>query len=175
MFTILIALCGSIIWFSFKNGISPTPTSLKVKRAFLHSLPQHLEGIILELGAGWGSLAFPLAKQYPECTVIAYENSWMPYFFCKLRNFFRPYSNLKIVYGDLFDASLWNVTLIVCYLYPGAMKKLKQKLEREADYETIIASHTFAIIGWKPFFKIAVNDLYQTPIYHYRKPHLGIE
>lgn len=58
MFTILIAQCGSIIRFSFKNGIPPIPTSLKVKRAFLHSLPQHLEGTILELGAGKGSLAF---------------------------------------------------------------------------------------------------------------------
>ena len=38
-------------------------------------MPEHLVGDILELGAGWGTLAFPLAALFPDNRVLAYELS----------------------------------------------------------------------------------------------------
>ena len=55
------------------------PTASKVKKELFQALPEHLEGTILELGSGWGTLAFALGKRYPNCQVIGYEISTIPY------------------------------------------------------------------------------------------------
>lgn len=154
----LIAL--SIIYWTIKNGISPMPTSPKVQRALLSALPEHIDGTILELGSGWGTLALALAKKYPNAQVIGYETSHIPYLF----SLFLRRKNLTFIKKDFFKEPL-NASLAVCYLYPKAMQRLKEKLEKEGRIRII--THTFAINGWKANKIVEVNDLYKTNIYSY--------
>lgn len=165
--SLFIFIIGSIVWSSLRNGITPTPTSSKVKHHFIAALPKILKGPILELGAGWGTLAFPLARRYPHNLVIAYESSLMPYLFCKLRHLCNPLPNLTFKRKNFFDENFQEAALVVCYLYPGAMRKLKEKFKQELKKGTLIATHTFAIPGDVPVFTDVVDDLYRTRIYHY--------
>lgn len=164
---ISLLILGSIVWSSVQTGITPTPTASKVKYHFIRTLPQILSGTILELGSGWGTLAFPLAHRYPDCAVIAYESSLIPYLFCRLRHLWNPLPNLVFKRKNFFDEKFQDAALVVCYLYPGAMKKLKEKFQNELKSDAIIATHTFAIPGWTPVFTDTVADLYHTHIYHY--------
>lgn len=166
LFLVLLAAV-SIVWSTLRNGISPMPTSSKVKRQFIESLPKQITGSIYELGAGWGSLAFPLAERYPLCTVLAYENSLVPYLFCRLRLIWYPLPNLQFVHKNFFQVSLSDASLVACYLFPDAMRKLKDKFRNELPPQALIATHTFAIPGWQPIFTVTVDDLYHTVIYHY--------
>ncbi len=59
--------------------------------------------------------------------------------------------------------------MVVCYLYPGAMRKLKDKFEQELAPGTLVVSNTFSISGWKPINVIDTHDLYNTHIYLYEK------
>ena len=59
--------------------------------------------------------------------------------------------------------------LVVCYLFPGGMEKLKPKLEREVKPGAIVISNTFAISGWKATEILFASDLYRSPIYIYEK------
>jgi 16S rRNA A1518/A1519 N6-dimethyltransferase RsmA/KsgA/DIM1 with predicted DNA glycosylase/AP lyase activity len=161
-------ITGSIVWSSYKNGISPMPTSPNVKKRLLESLPVKIEGIILELGAGWGTLAFSLADHYPHCTIIAYENSLIPFLFCYLRKCIRKQKNLVLLKKDFYDVSFSEASWIFCYLYPGAMKKLKEKFLKELKPGTHVVSHTFVIPGWIPFKIEKASDFYQTQIYYYQ-------
>lgn len=68
---------------------------------------------------------------------------------------------------DFFKEPLGDASMAVCYLYPGAMKKLKEKLEKEGNPKQIIITHTFSIPGWTPSKTIEVNDLYNTKIFFY--------
>ncbi len=63
---------------------------------------------------------------------------------------------------------LHNASLVVCYLYSGAMQRLKTKFESELALETYVLSHTFAIPGWTRIHCVKVADLYQTPMYLYQ-------
>lgn len=164
--TLSVALCilASILFFTLKNGISPMPTSMKVRNNLLMHMPQLQQGKIVDLGSGWGNLLFPLSRHYTHCEVIGYENSPLPYIFSSLMN---HQSNVKIVRGDFFEASLGDVDLIVCYLFPKGMHKLKSKLERELKPGTQIVTHTFAIPGWNPDKTVEVDDVYHTKIYVY--------
>jgi hypothetical protein len=158
---ILLLVC---IW-TLKNGITPMPTSTKIKHIVLQNLPEHLEGTIVDLGSAWGTLCFPLAKRYPHCQVIGYETSPIPYMVSRLVQLFVKRKNLTFKRKDFFKEPLSKVTLAICYLYPTAMEKLKDKLEKEG--RVFVVSHTFRIPGWTPTKTIQVSDLYHTKIYFY--------
>lgn len=166
----LLLIAGSIIITTLRNGISPMPTSYKVKKKLLEIIPSETKGNVYELGSGWGTLAFPLAKNLPDCQLIAYENSYFPYIFSVLRKLFHPLGNLEFHNQNFLDTSLENSQLIICYLYPGAMEQLKEKMEKELSKECLVISHTFAVPSWKPEKVIEVDDLYSTKIYLY---HFG--
>lgn len=144
------------------------PTSSKAKKFLISALPKDAPGPIYELGSGWGSLAFPLAKRYPKISVTCYETSLFPYLFSKLRHYFDPLPNLKFIRQDFFQIPLPKESLVICYLYPGAMRRLKIKFEEELSPKALIVSNTFAIPGWRPISTIKVPDLYATNIYLYR-------
>lgn len=168
---LLFFLAGmfSIVLWSWWNGISPMPTSPKAKRCLLSVLPQKIEGNVVELGSGWGTLLFPLARKYPHCRVSGYETSPLPFFWTKSLFLLKPSPNLFLYRKDFFDISLEDNALIVCYLYPGAMRRLKDKFEKELKPGTWVISNTFAIPGWQPQQVAEINDLYFTKIYVYRK------
>ncbi|KIC74541.1 hypothetical protein DB41_IJ00120 [Neochlamydia sp. TUME1] len=165
---LLLLLFILIIVWSIKNGIGPMPTSPPVKQILLDNLPLQEKGLIYELGAGWGTLAFLLAHKYPQCTILAYESSPIPYFFCRIRHFFSRSPHLHLQYHDFFKANLTDAKMIICYLYPVAMQKLKKKFEEELPKGAWVVTHTFAVPSWKAEQIIEVPDLYSTKIYIYR-------
>ncbi len=166
---LLLIILGQIVLYSHHAlyGITPTPTSTKVKNKLLQILPTSIDGKIAELGSGWGNLAFALARHFPDCQVEAYEISPTPYLISKILALFWSYPNLQIHCRDFFKIPLHDFSLVVCYLYPDAMKRLKDKFERELSSGAYVLSHTFAIHGWTPFLVEYTNDLYRTPIYLY--------
>lgn len=170
MFYFVVTLCVVLLilflllLFTLKNGVSPTPTSNQVRAALFTNLPEIKEGTIVELGSGWGNLAFPLSKKYPHCKVIGYENSPIPFLYSALLN---HHSNLKIVRGDFFEKSLQGVSLVVCYLFPKGMGMIREKLEKELDVGAQVVSHTHPIPQWKPKEVIEVNDQDHSIIYLY--------
>ncbi len=141
------------------------PTSRKVKEALLRMAPKDLEGTLYDLGSGWGTLVIPLAKRYPQCQVIGVESSPIPY---SISYFRKNPNNLRLLREDFFAISLENATMIACYLYPGAMLKLRDKFEEELHTGAWVISHTFAVPDWKPLQTVTVNDLYHTKIYLYQ-------
>lgn len=167
-FLFLMGIVGIIILYSSLYGITPTPTSAKVTKHLIHMLPQ-LENVeIVELGSGWGTLAFALARNFPLCRITCYEISPIPYLVSKLIAYWYDFPNLSIKREDFFQVSLKGVSLAVCYLYPDAMVKLKQKFETELSTNAYVISHTFAVPGWVPKRFEKANDLYLTPIYLYK-------
>jgi hypothetical protein len=161
-------IAGSIVYYSSKNGIPPAPTLNVAKQGLLGLLARNkINGNIYELGSGWGTLAFALAKQYAHCHVIGYENSIVPCLFSQIRQIFAGCRNLKLVCKDFYTTPLNDADLVVCYLFTGAMEKLRIKFESELKKGTIVVSHTFAVPFWNPIDEIVVDDIYHTRVYLY--------
>lgn len=168
LFWLALASAFSIIFWSLKNGISPMPTAIKVKSQLL-KIPLNINsGTIYELGSGWGTLAFAIAKKFPSHQIVAYETSPIPYLYSVLKQYFCPQPNLRFHRLDFFHESLKEAALVICYLYPGAMQQLKDKFNEELPSGCLVISNTFAINGWDPLEIFSVNDLYKTKIYLYR-------
>lgn len=165
----LAGLALSIVYWSLRNGISPMPTSFKAKRCLFSLLPEKLDGPIYELGSGWGTLLFPLAERYPHCLAVGIESSPLPYWASKTSLGFKQLSNVQLLRKNFFDVPLNDAGLVVCYLYPGAMKSLKAKFEKELAQGTWVISNTFAVPGWTPVASVDVGDLYRSKIYVYKR------
>jgi hypothetical protein len=100
--------------------------------------------------------------------VKAYEISPVPYIISKIISRGYCCSNLQFIREDFFYVPLGDVSLVVCYLYSGAMTRLKTKFEKELKPDAYVLSHTFAVPGWTPISMIKAEDLYHTPIYLYQ-------
>jgi hypothetical protein len=169
LFIVIIFLM--ILFWTIKNGITPMPTAPKVKKTLLNELPKKLNGTIIDLGSGWGTLCFSLAKKYPHCTVVGFENSHIPYYYSVIKKALSGQPNLTFERRDFFNAPINHASLIVCYLYPKAMEKLKDKFALELKPNTVVVSHTFAIPGLHPNKTVTASDIYRSKIYFYSTFH----
>lgn len=166
---ILIAGVLSIVLNSLRYGISPMPSSAKavgtIRRLLMNRRP---EGMIVDLGSGWGTLTRALAAEFPHCPVTGIERSPVPFWFSLMSSRIMRLRNCRIIRKDFFEWPLKNADVIVCYLSTPLMSRLKLKLEREVSPGTLVISNTFAIAGWEPVETTTLDDLYRTRIYLYR-------
>ncbi|NLI46860.1 MAG: class I SAM-dependent methyltransferase [Acidobacteria bacterium] len=171
---LLVGAVLSIVYHTLKTGISPLPSSRRARQVMLSEIPAGFSGTIVEAGSGWGSLAVPLARRFPEATVIGYELSPVPLFCSRLRRLGR-WPKLRLIRADFRAVSLADADLVVCYLFPEAMHALDKKLSRELRAGARVISNTFSLPGWKPVRTHRLSDIYATRIYVYKRqagPHL---
>ncbi len=162
-----VAGVGVTVHYTLVTGISPVPTSRRARAAMLAAAGRPGDGVILELGSGWGTLAFPLARAFPDRTVVAYEISPVPWLFSLLRFALFPRPNLRIRRADFFEESLAGASLVVCYLMPRGMARLKAKFEAELGPEAVVVSNTFSVPGWRPAARRDADDLHGSTVYVY--------
>ena len=165
---LVFAIIALVFAYTVITGASPVPTSPRVRQAMLASLPADLEGTIFELGSGWGTLAFPLARMYPGCRVVAYEISPVAWLFSRLRQSVERLPNLVIERRDFYKASLAEASLAVCYLHSDAMEKLRPKLESELAPGALVLCNSFRVPGWQPEVERTAADMYASKVYLYR-------
>ena len=161
--TLVCLGAGSILFWTVRLGIGPTPTSYKVRVTVSDILPDAVYGDIVELGCGWGHLVPILQAQYPQATIQGWERSPLPALFT------RWVRKIEVKTQDFFTADLSNAGLIVCYLYPGAMTRIAQDIVPQLPPGCWIVTHTFSLPGSEPVKSLKANDLYQTPVYLYQK------
>jgi hypothetical protein len=179
---IVIALLAvlSIAYTSWKNGISPMPSSALVREAVAAEINKLAnKGVLIEAGSGWGTLALHVAKQCRGWQIIGVENSTLPLWVSRMterltRGLRRSDAvssdsadSVTFTGGDLYAYAYEEVDLVVCYLYPGAMKRLSPILEQRLAPGAKVISLCFALPDWQPEAVITCKDLYRTQVYVY--------
>jgi len=164
---VLGAIVVSLI-YTVITGISPVSSTFKSRRKIISTVSPDQKGYIYELGAGWGAVAFPLARRCPKATVVAYELSPVPWFFLRIRGFIFGPRNVRILRRNFLKDNLSRASLVVCYLYPGAMAKLSSKLVLELKPSARVISNTFEIPVWTPTLVQSLEDVMCPQIFHYR-------
>ncbi|MEC0331228.1 class I SAM-dependent methyltransferase [Paenibacillus macerans] len=198
MLFVLLAML-SIVYKSWRNGISPMPASAEVRRAVAAEL-NRLTGAacgrypkgsrmptdgrmpagaepaspdfaysIVEAGSGWGTLALHLAKSRPDWRITGIENSLIPWMVSRLARRLSACRNTVFHRSDLYDYRYEHADAVICYLYPGAMKRLDPLLRRQLRAGARVVSICFALPGWQAEKIITCRDMYRTKIYVYRQ------
>jgi 16S rRNA A1518/A1519 N6-dimethyltransferase RsmA/KsgA/DIM1 with predicted DNA glycosylase/AP lyase activity len=170
-YLILVLVVGGVLLsliYCWLTGISPVSSTFRSSSSIISTVLPEQKGDICELGAGWGRLAFPLARRCPESRVLAYELSPVPWIFLKLRVFLFGPRNLKIIRRNFLKEDLSKASLVVCYLYPGAMLKLSTKLLQELKPGAQVISNTFEIPTWTPVAIKNLEDVMCPQVFYYR-------
>ena len=66
---LLLLAIASVVYYGIRLGITPMPSSRKAIATFIALIPDKTDGKIVDLGSGWGSLAYPIAKRFPDAEV----------------------------------------------------------------------------------------------------------
>lgn len=167
----LVAVVGalaSIVVHSLRVGISPMPSSRRAVDAMLELVPAQTTGEVLELGAGWGTVAFAVARHAPGATVVACESSPVPFATMWVRQkVTRGPANLSLRFGDFSKVPLAKAKVVVCYLWPESMTVLAGRFEAELPVGAIIVSNTFGLRGWVAEREVTLGDVYRSRVYRY--------
>jgi len=162
-----LAAMVSILVGVVRTGISPMPSSGRAIQQVLQFVRPTRAGPIYELGAAWGSLVIPLASEFPDRRIIAYELSTIPWLFLSLRVRLSGRKNIEVIRRDFYRDDMSKASVVVCYLYPRGMERLATKLQSELCPGTAVVSNTFALPGWAPEQTAQLTDLYRTKIYRF--------
>lgn len=145
----LLLAVVSIVYYGIRLGITPMPSSPSAVRTILGLIPDSTEGKIVDLGSGWGSLAYPISARFADAEVVGYELSPIPWLYSRLKGVFVRRGNLELHRRNVFEADLRDVDVVVVFLHPAAMRKLRVKFERELRPGCLVLSNTFAVPRWE--------------------------
>ena len=145
----LVLSAGSIVYYGIRLGITPMPSSPSAVRAIVGLIPESTEGKIVDLGSGWGSLAYPISARFPGLEVVGYELSPIPWLYSRLKGVLVRRGNLALHRRNVFDADLSDVDVVVVFLHPAAMRRLREKFERELRPGCLVLSNTFEVPTWR--------------------------
>ena len=133
---------------------------------------KHIEetgsGTIIDLGSGWGNFVIPIAKRYPQRQIVGYEISLLPYFTSTLIKHILGLKNLTLYRQNFLKANLSTASVLVCYLFPETMDKIKNKLLLEKPGVEFLISNNFALPSHQFDKVIQLNDFYKSPVYLYK-------
>ncbi|MDR3322846.1 MAG: class I SAM-dependent methyltransferase [Zoogloeaceae bacterium] len=141
--------------------LSGAATSLWLTRLLPH------QARALDLGAGIGSLLWPLSRQRPDLHLVGIENAPLPWLFGKLR-----LKNTRIDWrwGDLWAHSLAPYQVVYCFLSPAPMAALWEKACREMQPGSLLISKAFPIPDALPETLSGPEDDMVARLYVYRIP-----
>ncbi|WP_051303105.1 class I SAM-dependent methyltransferase [Psychromonas aquimarina] len=144
------------------------PSSNTAFKAVIQLIDESGTGTVVDLGSGWGNLVIRLARRYPQRQIIGYELSLLPWLTTKIIGKCLRLKNLTLYKQDFYKADLYNASLLICYLDPLAMLKIKNKLAAQPGNINFLISNNFALPAWQPEKVIRLNDFYKSPVFLYR-------
>lgn len=152
--------------FVFGAGYEPTPR--RAVEEMLRLAEVGPNDTVVDLGAGTGAIVFRAARTY-RAHVLGVEVEPLRYLILRLRQRFGPCGDrVTLRWGNFFDLDFRGATVVTAFLWPGAMRRLKPKLESELAEGARVVSHVHPVPGWSSEFHDPATD-----VYLYRWPAAG--
>ncbi|PYE44277.1 hypothetical protein DFQ00_12554 [Paenibacillus barcinonensis] len=181
----------AVVWIvivSWRNGISPMPTSRQVRQVVIQEvnrIPGYAD--IIEAGSGWGTLGMDVVKHCPGKRLTGIENSLIPLWTSQCLTWLSVGFNragavirterggqgnsfkgrLRFIHGNIYTCSYAHADGVICYLFPGAMTRLADKFKRELPPGARVISVCFALPGKEPLRTLICRDALRTKVYVY--------
>ncbi len=162
---VAIAAVAYFVYASFVFGAGYQPTPRRSVATMLRFAELGERDTLYDLGAGTGAIVFRAARTY-RARVVAVEVEPIRVLVLRLRRALGPFGDLVTVrWGDFFRLDFREATVVTAFLWPGAMRRLRPKLERELRPGARVVSHVHPVRAWIP-------EAYdrETDVYLYRFP-----
>ena len=162
-FCFIIVIFGSAAWAGMKAA-PWVPTRQKDIKRMLELAEIKSPDLVYDLGAGDGRLVLAVARNFPA-KVVGFEFSVLPYLVARVKLLLAGFgTRTKILYRDFYHFNLSEADVILCFLTPKAMCRLRPKFNRELKSGARIVTYAFKIKDW-PNVKISKPTPKDTPIF----------
>ncbi len=141
---IVLGLGVSLLVVQAMTGVPPHPCGANEAADVVALLRQARlpdQGVIYELGSGWGSMVIALARAFPEARIKGVELSPVPYWVARFRT--RNMPNVSLQLGDFRKCDLSDARAVTCYLMIAPMPRLAALLDRRLAPGTPVVALTF--------------------------------
>lgn len=155
-----------IFWGTFRGDVPLFLSSNEVAEAVCELLKKEKVSKFADLGAGVGSVAMPVAANFSNVRVEAWENAPLPYLVSLWRG--RKLANYQAKRENFFNANFADYEVIFAFLSPAAMPQVSEKIKREMQSGTLFISSSFPAPNWKPTRILHLKDFRKTVLYCYR-------
>ena len=160
-----LALVAYFVFASFAFGAGYQPTPRRSVETMLRLAEVGPQDTLYDLGAGTGAIVFRAARVY-RAHVVGVEVEPIRVAILRARRAAGPFADrITLRWGNFFDLDFHRATVVTAFLWPGAMARLRPKLESELPPGARVVSHCHEIVGWTP----EVYDP-EADVYFYRRP-----
>lgn len=139
-------------------GVPSVPTPLHIADAMIGLIPWKGNELVMDLGAGDGRLLERIKASHPDVTVFGCEIVPTIWLMGRLRSLIRR-SGVKVQLQSLRSVDVSQADVIFLYLFPGLMKELEERFNRELKSGTYVAAQTFGFPTKKALKEIRVPRL----------------
>jgi SAM-dependent methyltransferase len=163
-----LAVVAYVFFASFVFGAGYQPTPRRAVEAMLRLAEVGPQDVVYDLGAGTGAIVFRAARIY-RARVLGVEVEPIRFLILLLRRRFGAFGDrIQLTWGNLFHLDFRPATVVTAFLWPGAMARLRPKLESELRPGARVVSHCHKIEGWTATAYDRATD-----VYFYRWPEAG--
>jgi hypothetical protein len=165
-----LALYGLQEYYQIKLGIRPRQTPQPVIDEIARILQSMGEtGGFIDLGSGYGSTVFGLAKVLPGWEIIGIEKSPTPWLIANFRSFGKNYGNYNFFIADATTIPLKAYDVVFADQNISIMKGWEGSLARRLQPGMILLTLNAPLPRIKPVDKITIDDVHT--LYVYRKAY----
>ena len=160
-----VALVMYFVYGSFAFGAGYQPTFARAVRRMLDLAEVGPTDRFYDLGAGTGAILFRAARER-GAYAIGVEIEPLRILWLRLRRAFGgPRDRVEIRWTNLYATDLRDATVVACFLWPEAMRRLRPRLESQLPAGARVVSHWHEVPGWTP-----VEYDRSVRVYFYRWP-----
>ncbi len=160
---VLLAVAAAIAYFglfSFVFGAGYQPTPRAAVATMLRFAEVTADDVVYDLGAGTGAIVFRAARDQ-GARVVGVEIEPLRVLILRLRRRLgRGRERITLAWGNLFELDFRPATVVTAFLWPGAMARLRPKLERELAPGARVVSHCHPVPGWTSAAYDRATDVY---------------
>jgi hypothetical protein len=169
-FVAIVVGSAAVLYFvfaSFAFGAGYQPTARTAVTRMLDFAQVGPEDRLVDLGAGTGAILFRAARER-GASVLGVEVEPLRILILRARRAIGgPVDRVKIHWGNMFEVDLHEATVVTCFLWPGAMEKLRPRFEAQLPSGARVVSHWHPVPGWTPE---AVDRLRHVYLYRWSGP-----
>jgi hypothetical protein len=155
-----------VFWGTVKGDVPLFLSSNAVTDALKKIVDQEQAGTLIDLGAGIGSVAVPLARHRPGMWVEAWERAPIPWAIAAWRC--RGLANTRVLRRSFWTCDLSPYDMAYAFLSPAAMPQLGEKVLRKLRPGSLFVSSSFPVPAWEPESIVQLEDSMATRLYCYR-------
>lgn len=166
LYLLIVTMMTLIFWGTIRGDVPLFLSSTEVAQAVSVFLEKEDANKFADLGAGVGSVAIPVADNFPNLNVDAWERAPLPWLISLWKG--RKLVNYRALRGNFFTADFGDYGVIFAFLSPAAMPEVSEKIKREMKSGTLFISSSFPVLDWQPERIVRLNDFRKTVLYCYR-------